>query len=61
MAEFYAVVGDTPKALEWLDLAVRNGDERVEWFRRDPLLASIREHPRFKQILDTVASRRRKK
>jgi len=60
VADVYAVLGDTPKALEWLDRAVRNGDERVEWFRRDPLLANIREHPRFQQILDTVAARRLK-
>lgn len=61
VADVYAVLGDTPKALEWLDQAVRNGDERAEWFRRDPMLANIREHPRFQQILDAVAARRKKK
>jgi len=58
VAQFYAVLGDTAKALEWLDSALRIGDERAEWFNRDPLLASIRNDPRFKQILDSIALRR---
>lgn len=53
-AEFYSCLGDAPKALEWLDLAVRNGDERAEWFRRDPLLAGIREHPQFQLIVQSA-------
>ena len=57
-AEFYAVTGETDKALDWLDRAVRMGDDRDEWFRRDPLLASLRDHPRFQQILASVAYRR---
>jgi tetratricopeptide (TPR) repeat protein len=57
-AEFYAVLGDVPKALDWLDRALRSGDERAEWFIRDPLLAGIRNQPRFKQILGSIALRR---
>jgi tRNA A-37 threonylcarbamoyl transferase component Bud32/tetratricopeptide (TPR) repeat protein len=53
-AEFYAVSGDTGKAIEWLDKAVRNGDQRIEWFRKDPSLAGIRQDPRFGQIIDSV-------
>jgi Flp pilus assembly protein TadD len=60
-AEFYAVMGDTAKAVEWLDRAVRMGDDREDWLRRDPLLASIRQHPRFQQILASVAYRRRQR
>jgi len=58
-AEFYAVLENTPKALEWLEKVVRNGDERVEWFRKDPLLANIREDPRFRQIVDLIETRRK--
>ncbi len=58
VAEFYAVLGNTPKSLEWLDRALRIGDERAEWFSRDPLLASIRNEPGFKQILEAIALRR---
>jgi len=28
-AEFYALIGDTSKAIEWLEQSVRNGDERT--------------------------------
>ena len=61
VAVFYAVLGDAPKALDWLDRAVRSGDERGEYFRRDPLLVSIRNHPRFQQILDSIAYRRQQR
>lgn len=59
VAEFYALLNEVSTALDWLERAVRGGDERVEWFRRDPLLANIRSHPRFKQIVDSVEWRRR--
>jgi hypothetical protein len=57
VAEFYAVLGDRAKAVEWLDRAVRAGDERADWFERDPLLASIRQEPRFRQIVDGIRIR----
>ncbi|MCL5289075.1 MAG: protein kinase [Acidobacteria bacterium] len=57
-AEFHAILGEKGKALDWLDRAIRNGDDRAEWFQRNPLLASIRQEPRFKQILDSIAYRR---
>ena len=55
--EFYAVLGDSAKALDWLDRAVRAGDERADWFERDPLLTSIRQEPRFRQIVDGIRYR----
>jgi hypothetical protein len=57
-AEFYAVIGDSAKALEWLDRAVDMGDDREDWLRRDPHLASLRNHPRFEQMLASIAYRR---
>ena len=61
VAEFYALLGEAPKALEWLDRAVRAGDDREDWFRRDPMLANIRNEPRFQQILSSVAFRRKQR
>jgi len=58
VADFYAIIGDSQKALDWLERAVRNGDERDEWFRRDPLLAKIRNLPRFGEIIDSIRFRR---
>ena len=60
-ADFYAVMGDVDKALEWLDRAVRMGDDREDYLRRNPLLTNLRAHPRFQQILDAVAYRRQQR
>ncbi len=60
-AAFYALLGEKEKALEWLDRAVRSGDERAEWFQRDPRLENLRHEPRFKQILESIAFRRRQR
>ena len=60
-ADFHAVMGDEGKALEWLDRAVRTGDDREEYLRRNPLLTNLRMHPRFQQILDAVAYRRQQR
>ena len=58
-AELYSLLHDAPNALEWFERAVRNGDERLEWFKRDALLSNIRDHPCFKQVLDSIEFRRR--
>ncbi len=59
--EVFAVLGESQKALDWLEQAVRNGDERGDWFRRDPLLASLRDLPRFRQVLESIAYRRQQR
>jgi tetratricopeptide (TPR) repeat protein/predicted Ser/Thr protein kinase len=61
VAEYYAVLGETDKALEWTDRAARSADDREDWFRRDPHLASIRDHPRFQQVVASVAYRRQQR
>jgi serine/threonine protein kinase/cytochrome c-type biogenesis protein CcmH/NrfG len=58
VAEVYAVLDEKDSAVEWLARGVRGGDERLEWLQRDPLLANIRQHPRFRQILESIAYRR---
>lgn len=58
VAVFYAMLGEVSEALDWLDRAVRGGDERAEYFQRYPLFENIRDHPRFKQIMATIAYRR---
>jgi len=60
-AEFYAVLGDSSMAIEWLGRAYRNGDERADWFRRDPRLASIRQDPRFQVIINSIETRRKQR
>ncbi|HWQ02862.1 MAG TPA: protein kinase, partial [Candidatus Nitrosotenuis sp.] len=61
VADVFAVLGEKDKALEWLDRALRKGDGRSDWIRRDPLLKNIREHPRFKQIVESMDFRRQQR
>jgi len=55
--DFYALQGDSSRALEWLQLAIARGDERVSSFRRNPRLASLRTDPRFLSLLKSVEAR----
>ena len=61
VAEFFAILDENDTALDWLARAVRNGDERADWFIRDPLLAGIRDQPRFDQILKSIDFRRQQR
>jgi succinate dehydrogenase flavin-adding protein (antitoxin of CptAB toxin-antitoxin module) len=61
VAEFFALLDENDTALDWLARAVRNGDERADWFTRDPLLAGIRDQPRFDQILKSIDFRRQQR
>jgi hypothetical protein len=58
-ADFFALQSDPSKAIEWLQLAVARGDKRVEYFRRNPRLESLREDARWKSILASVRARRK--
>jgi DNA-binding winged helix-turn-helix (wHTH) protein/tetratricopeptide (TPR) repeat protein len=60
-AEAYAVLGETDRAIEWLDRSMRKGDDRAAWLRIDPLLANVRQHPRFKQMLNSMEFRRQQR
>ena len=57
-AEYYALLGDVPRGLEWLERAIRNGDERLTWFRKNPRLAGIRQDARFAAIMTSLEARR---
>jgi adenylate cyclase len=47
----YALVGDSQKSLDLLDRAVGTGKGFRAWMEHDPDLDSLRELPRFKEIL----------
>ena len=49
-AAFYAQRRDNPKALEWLETALRLRDAGLESLRTDSLMDPIRHEPRFKAI-----------
>ena len=59
VAECYALLGDKAQALDWLERAVRAGDDRAAWFEQDPLLAAVRGESRFRQIVESIRNRKR--
>jgi TolB-like protein/tetratricopeptide (TPR) repeat protein len=49
-AEIYAQWGNTSKALEWLDTALRLRDAGLQYLKSDPFLDPLRKEPRFQAI-----------
>jgi len=49
-ATIYAQWDNTPKALEWLDTALRLRDPGLELVKADPLMDPLRKEPRFQAI-----------
>ncbi len=47
----YAVLGDTDKAMAWLERSVDTGFACWPFFRIDPHLESLREEPEFKRLV----------
>ena len=54
-ATIYAQWGNIPKALEWLDAAVRLRDPGLEFLKSDPLMDVLRNEPRFQAIQRRLA------
>ena len=50
----YALLGDKDAALEWLEVAVRTGFEDKKWMEKDPSLATIRDEPRFGELMQWI-------
>jgi TolB-like protein len=46
----YAQWGDMPKALEWLDTAMRLRDPGLSLLRTDPLMDPLRNEPRYRAV-----------
>jgi TolB-like protein len=53
-AEIYALWGNTPKALEWLEAAMRLRDPGLANLKTDSLLDPLRKEPRFQAIERTL-------
>ncbi len=49
-ATIYAQWGNRPKALEWLETALRLRDTGLELLKTDPLIDPLRKEPRFQAI-----------
>ncbi|HSB26812.1 MAG TPA: tetratricopeptide repeat protein, partial [Pyrinomonadaceae bacterium] len=47
----YAGMGETEKAFEWLNLSLRSHDEQIIWIYKHPMFASLRNDPRYGELL----------
>jgi serine/threonine-protein kinase len=57
----FALLGDKEQALEWLDAAIKLGNENYLWFQSDPNWASLHDEPRFRDLTTRVADEQRKR
>jgi len=55
IAQVYAVRGEKEKAFEWLQIAMDNHDTGMLGLLVDPLLSSLRDDPRYKNLLAKMA------
>ena len=51
IAEVYAFRGETDKAFEWLQISFDNHDTGTLALLIDPLMRSLRDDPRYKNLL----------
>lgn len=54
----YTHLGETDRALDLLEKAIRNGFGYKEWLEHDPDFIPIRDHPRFRALLESLSSKR---
>jgi serine/threonine-protein kinase len=54
VASAYALLGEPDLAFEWLATAVRVGNENKPWFESDPNWETLREDPRFAELMGRV-------
>ena len=50
----YALLGKKDKAIECMEEAIQFGTIQKKWLEHDPDLRSIRDHPRFKALLEKL-------
>ena len=53
-ASAYALLGDRDAAFEWLERAIKLGNENIGWFERDSNLDSLRDDPRFTDLMQKI-------
>jgi len=58
LAHGFALLGDSDRALHWLEVAVQRGFINYPFLaKHDPSLAQLRKHPRWSELLGTVRQR----
>jgi TolB-like protein/DNA-binding winged helix-turn-helix (wHTH) protein/tetratricopeptide (TPR) repeat protein len=51
LARNYAFLGETSRALDWLEQGVEERDPWIVYMKYEPTFAGLRSHPRFRQIV----------
>lgn len=60
LACMYAKLGQTDKAIENLEMAVQKGYDEVAWMKKDGDLNSLRNDPRFIEMIQTLEAKQKK-
>ena len=50
----FATIGETERALVLIEVAIRLGNRNKRYFETDPDFTSLRDHPRFKDLLSHI-------
>jgi serine/threonine-protein kinase len=53
-ASTYALLGEKENALDWLESAIRLGNENKGWFEHDKNLNSLRNEPRYIELMQKI-------
>jgi len=53
-ASAYTLLGEKEKALDWLEHAVKLGNENRPWYENDSTLESLRNEPRFIALMESI-------
>ncbi len=54
LAMAYLILEDRERAIDWLEVAVRERSEYVVYLNVDPAFEGLRAHPRFQRLLDGI-------
>jgi serine/threonine-protein kinase len=57
LATAYLLQGRQDEAFQWLETAIKLGNENYPWFERDRNWASVRTDPRFTALMDRLGNR----
>jgi serine/threonine-protein kinase len=54
LASVYALEGERDLAFEWLERAIALGNENKQWFESDPNWETLRDDPRFQDLMRKI-------
>jgi serine/threonine-protein kinase len=58
LATAYAMLGEADEAFNWLECAIKLGNENRPWFESDPHWENLRDDARFSELMSEIQSRR---